>query len=151
VAALITDPSRRSGTPSAQALLTSIGLCGVCGATVHGGRTRDRQRIYRCSATYGHFGRKADPVDEYVGAVVVERSRARRVRAAARSGDDRLHAVRMEAQAARARLRRARVDYADGVLTSSQMRTATERLRTRIGELERQLAELGRSTSSAAC
>jgi site-specific DNA recombinase len=143
---LIRDPARRHGTNGARALLTGIALCGVCGAGVHGGRTRDGQRLYRCRATYGHFGRKAEPVDEFVGAVVVERlsrSDAHELLRTPSTVDT--AALRQEAQAARSRLEGLAVDYADGVLTGSQLRTATERLQVKIAGLERQLADEGRT------
>ena len=49
-------------------LLTGIALCGVCGATVNaGGRNgptgRKGLRIYRCTASYGHVSRFAEPVE----------------------------------------------------------------------------------------
>jgi site-specific DNA recombinase len=143
---IIRHPDRRHGTNGAQALLTSIALCGVCGAGVHGGRTRDGQRIYRCKAVYGHFGRKADPVDEFVGAVVVERlSRPDAHELLRTPSTVDTAGLRQEAQAARTRLEGLAVDYADGVLTGSQLRTATERLQVRIAGLERQLADAGRT------
>ncbi len=142
---VIRHPDRRHGTPGARALLTGTGLCGVCGATVHGGRSRAGQRIYRCRADYGHFGRQAEPVDEFVSAVVVARlSRpdAHELLRPPTSVDT--DAIRQEVQAARSRLDGLAVDFADGVLTAGQLRTATERLRERIDSLERQMADVGR-------
>ncbi len=52
--------------------------------------------------------------------------------------------IRQEAQAARERLDSLAVDFADGVLTAQQVRTATERLRAKIAAYERQLADAGR-------
>jgi site-specific DNA recombinase len=145
VVGIITHTDRRHGPNAAKALLTGIGLCGVCDAGVHGGRTRDGQRIYRCKAGYGHFGRKADPADEFVTDVVIERlSRPdahELLRATSTTDTD---AVRQEVQAARARLDGLAIEFADGVLTAGQLRTATERLRQRIGGLEAQLADAGR-------
>lgn len=143
---IVRHPDRRCGTNGAQALLTSIAQCSVCDAGVHGGRTRDGQRIYRCRAAFGHFGRKAEPVDQYVGAVVVERlSRpdAHELLRAPSTVDT--AALRQEAQAARQRLEGLAVDYADGVLTGGQLRTATERLQAKIAGLEKQLADAGRT------
>ncbi len=146
VADIVLHPDRKHGPSGAQALLTSIALCGVCGAGIHGGRTRDRQRIYRCGASNGHFGRKAEPVDELVAAVVIERL-ARPDAHELLRGPATLDtaALRQEAQAARARLDRLAVEFADGILTGSQLRTATERLRSRIADLERQLGDAGRT------
>ena len=71
--AVLTDPSRRTpGGP--RALLTGVALCGVCGLTVHSGgaNTGRSYRVYRCRSMT-HVNRRAEPVEEYVEAVVVER------------------------------------------------------------------------------
>ena len=74
--AVLTDPSRRNpGGP--RALLTGLALCGVegCGLTVHsgGGNAAARSyRIYRCRSMT-HVNRRAEPVEDFVEAVVVER------------------------------------------------------------------------------
>jgi site-specific DNA recombinase len=63
------DPSRRTpGGP--RALLTGLARCGTCGQTVHvsGGR----YPVYRCRSMT-HINRRAEPIEEFVEAVVVER------------------------------------------------------------------------------
>jgi site-specific DNA recombinase len=142
---IVTHPDRRHGPNAAKALLTGLGLCGVCGGPLHGGRTKDGVRTYRCKGSYGHVARQADPVDEFVGAVVVERlSRpdAHELLRAPQTEDT--AALRGEAQAARQRLEQIAVDFADGVLTAGQLRAMTERLRSRIVELDARLADAGR-------
>ena len=60
-----------------------------------------------------------------------------------RSGAD-VAALRTEAVGLRERLDALAVDFADGSLTASQLRTATERLRTRLGDVEAELADSAR-------
>lgn len=145
VARIISDPSRRHGPNASRALLTGIALCGVCGGGVHRGSTADRKRIYRCRSGYGHFGRSAEPVDTFVASVVVERLSRPDAHVLLRTPET-VNTVdlRQEAQVARARMDSLAVDFADGVITPAQIRTATERLRTRISTLERQLADAAR-------
>ena len=147
VRAVLNDPSRLSPARGGKYLLSGLALCGVCGATVHGGGTRRvGQRTYRCSASTGHIARRAEPVEEYVGAVVVGRLSMPDARdlLAADTGAD-MDALTTEAESVRARLNALAVDFADGSLTAQQLRTATERLRARLGDVEARLADAARS------
>lgn len=137
----------RGGAPHrARRMLTGLSSCGVCGGRViAGGSARPGIANYRCGDTTGHFARMAEPVDEYVGDVVV----ARLSRPDARELlDDRerpdVAALRGEANAARERLLSVAVDFADGDLTAGQVRAVTERLQGRITDLETQIADAGR-------
>lgn len=147
VRATLTDPARRSApTGGARALLTGIARCGVCGATVHaGGSNRPGDRMYRCSATLGHVGRRARPVDEYVGDVIVARL-SRPDAAELLVDDDRpdVDALRVEAHALRARLTDAAAMFADGIITREQLRTTTERARGRLEDIDTAMADAGR-------
>ncbi|ROP40703.1 recombinase family protein [Saccharothrix texasensis] len=150
--ALLGDPGRRSGGAgrAGQRMLTGVALCGVCGATVHSGRGEAARRgypVYRCSQSTGHVVRQLGPVDEYVSAFAV--ARLSRPDAAdlltTRTGPD-VTELRDEANALRARLDALAVEFADGSLTQSQLRAATERLRTRLKDTESQLADAGRAS-----
>lgn len=145
--ALLADPGRRNAPGTGRALLTGLGLCGVCGATVHGGRTRYKDRTYRCSASVGHFVRSAEPVEEYVGAIIVARlARPDAADLLAAQDEDRpdLGALRAEGVALRARLDEVAVSFADGILTAAQLRAITERVRVRLAEVEQAQADAGR-------
>jgi site-specific DNA recombinase len=144
--ATLTNPARYSGKVNGRFLLSGIALCGVCGATVHaGGGARLGIRAYRCSGSMGHFSRMAEPVEEYVGAVIA----ARLSRPDARdllSDNTRpdVAALRDAANGMRKRLDALAVDFADGSLTASQLRAATERLRERLETTESLLSDAGR-------
>jgi site-specific DNA recombinase len=101
--------------------------------------------MYRCSGSLGHIGRQAEPVDSFVSAVIV--GRLARPDAADLLVDHTrpdVPALRQEATALRSRLDALAVDFADGDLTASQLRTATERLRARLSVVESSLADAGR-------
>lgn len=137
----------RGGSPHrARRMLTGIAACGVCGGRViAGGGARPGVAAYRCGDTQGHFARMADPVDEYVGAVAI----ARLSRPDAQELlDDRdrpdVDELRGQANAARERLLSIAVEFADGDLTTQQVKAATQRLQARIADLEARLADAGR-------
>lgn len=145
VVAILTDPGRRKGTPGAVALLTGVGRCGVCGATVHAGGARRNVRAYRCSAA-AHMQRMADPVDEYVEAVMVARlSQPDALAVFAPTVEADTRDLSAEADVLRRRLEDLAVDYADGIMTRQQFRTANERARSRLAELEAEIAAAGAS------
>jgi DNA invertase Pin-like site-specific DNA recombinase len=142
---LLTDTDRRTGG-GARALLTGVAMCGVCGAPVHaGGASRGQGRAYRCSGSTGHVARRAEPVDDYVSAVIVERLSRPDARELLLDQDrpdiDKLHT---EAMALRHRLDQLAVDFADGGLTASQLRVATERARAHLADVEAQMGDAGR-------
>jgi site-specific DNA recombinase len=144
--ALLRNPARDSGRANGRYLLSGIALCGVCGSTVHaGGNARKGVRAYRCSGSMGHVARKAEPVEEFVGAVIV--GRLRRVDARDLLSDSArpdAAALHTEANGIRARLDALAVEFADGALTGSQLRVATARLRERLADVEGQVADAGR-------
>ena len=143
---MLRNPARHSGKRSGRYLLSGLAVCGVCGSTVHAGaNSRPGIRAYRCSGSTGHFARKAEPVEDYVASVMIARlSRADARELLANQSHPDAGALHDEANGARARLDALAVDFADGELTSSQLRAATGRLRERLGELEDQLADAGR-------
>lgn len=147
VQAVLSDPSRRRAPNAGRALLSGLALCGVCadGTTVHSGGGRPGYRVIRCKAA-NHLNRAAAPVEEYVGLYMCERlSRPDAQQLLQRKGPtvdaEALHA---ESLALRGRLDQLAVEFADGSLTASQLRAASERLQDRLAEVENQLADAGR-------
>ncbi|MDV7198105.1 recombinase family protein [Rhodococcus kroppenstedtii] len=142
-ARVLVDPSRRRAPANAAALLTGVGLCGVCGATVHTGGARRGVRAYRCSES-AHLQRQADPIEEYVEAVMVERlSRPDALAVFAPEVEADTRDLGSEADTLRRRLDDLAVDYADGALTRTQFRTANDRVRSRLAEIEADMANAG--------
>jgi len=144
--AIVTNPARSTAGRSPSHLLTGIAVCGICGATVHaGGNARRGVRGYRCSGSLGHFSRRAEPVEDYVTAVAVARlSRADARNLLSKSHTADVAALQDEAVGLRERLDALAIDFADGTLTASQLRAATERLRERLAKVEHDLADAGR-------
>lgn len=143
--AILTRPERRTGIPGAKALLTGVGRCGVCddGTTVHTGGARRDYRVYRCRA-HNHLQRRAAPVEEYVEALMVARlSRPDALAAFAPAVEVDTKPIRKEADVLRRRLEDMAEDYADGAMTRQQFRTATEKARRRLAELEAEIAAAG--------
>lgn len=148
VARTLSAPERRSPPRGGKGLLTGVGICGVCGETVHRGGGRSGNRMYRC-ASGRHVSRLSDPVDEYVTDVVLER--LTRPDAPDLWSAERPDAAPLmaEADTLRRRLDDIAEDYADGTMTRSQFRTANERVLTRLATIESQIAAAGRSSPLA--
>jgi site-specific DNA recombinase len=144
--AVLSNPDRNSGARKGRYLLSGIALCGVCGSTAHaGGNARKGVPAYRCSGSAGHFARRSVPVEEYVEAIMVARlSRADARELLSDHTKPDVHATRNAAIVVRERLDSLAVDFADGSLTASQLRSATERLRARLQTLENEIADAGR-------
>jgi site-specific DNA recombinase len=140
---LLTDPARRVGVGRERTRLgTGLFLCGVCGQPVGSHIATSTGRWgYRCKPrggrSGGHVTRAGDPVDALVSGVVV-RVLSSPDAAALLVDRDAPDAAELngEAVALRARLDGLAVSWADGALTDSQLRTMTERLRQRLGEVE---------------
>jgi DNA invertase Pin-like site-specific DNA recombinase len=143
--AVLDDPSRRTpGGP--RGLLTGLGVCAVCGGTVHGGgATQGQGRIYRCSKTYGHVSRRAEPVERFVSEVVIERL-SRGDAADLLLDHDRpdIDKLRGEADQLRRRIDALADEYAADTITLAQLTRATERLRARVAEIETKMAATAR-------
>lgn len=146
VHALLTDDARRTTSTRVRVhLLPGIARCGRCGAPMRSHTTQRGYPAYTCSAAR-HLSRKTEPVDALVRAVVVERlSRpdARELLVDGARSD--AAPLRDEALALRGRLDALAVEFADGELTASQLRVATERLRNRLGEIEAQMSTTSRA------
>ncbi|MDV6291648.1 recombinase family protein [Rhodococcus aetherivorans] len=143
--AVLTRPDRRTGpVGAAKALLTGYATCGVCGAHVHAGGARRKERNYRCSAA-AHLQRRAEPIEGYVEELAVRRLQMPDALAAfAPKVAADTTALRLEADVLRQRLDDLAADYADGTLTRSQLHAGTERIRARLGEVEAGLEDAGR-------
>jgi len=148
VVELLTDPGRRTGSANVPRwLLAGIATCGTCGGVVRSGSVASnraaatKRTVYRCKAAgLGHVARSAQPVDAFVTAVIVERlSRPDAVDLLAGGAAD-LRGLQEQASGIRARLEGLAELYADGLLTDEQLTTATQRLRTRLHDVEATVA-----------
>ncbi len=144
VHALIRDPGRRRPHKWApRRLLSGLALCGVCGATMHCSGANGDQHRYRCSVSLGHVSRSGPRADGYVQSLVIARlSQPDAVDLICQPNDaaQDLDDARQQLEAARTRLDQLAVAFADGDLTASQLRAATQRLNERISDLEERVA-----------
>lgn len=152
VVALLTDPDRRTNTGRTARRWLGSGLyqCERCDgrpvAASFAGHANHGRHTYACMSTRGGCSRSwsAAPLDAWVVELVT--ARLRRGDLADLLPRDRpdVDALRAERVAARARLDAMAVEFADGELTASQLRAATERLRGRLAELDAVLTDAGR-------
>ncbi|UKA61386.1 recombinase family protein [Arthrobacter sp. FW306-04-A] len=146
VVAMLKNPARVSGKTGGRYLLSGLARCGVCGAPVHaGGTSRPGVRAYRCTASMGHFARRAEPVEEYVEAVVVgilSRPDAARLM----QDDNRPDAEELRAQAVglREQLDADAVDLANDLMSRSQFRALSAQRRAKLAAIDAMLADAGR-------
>ena len=140
VKAVLTTPTRHSGGTGyvGRQLLTGVAVCAnpECGMTVHGGGAAHKKPIYRCRSDQApnsrspgtHVNRLSAPVDSFVRLVVVERlSRPDARDLVIDSQRPDVNALRDEINGVSGRLDSLAAEFADGELTSSQLRVATAR------------------------
>lgn len=146
--ALLTSPGRRFGASRERKyLLTGIALCGRCAVpvTIGSGRASSTgARTYTCKVGH-HLSRAGQLVDDFVTAHVIARlSRPDARELLLDKGPDTtgLHA---EALTLRGRLDALAAEFADGELTASQLRVATERIKAKLAAVESQMVAGTRS------
>lgn len=101
-------------------------------------------RGYRCRASQGHFARMAEPVEQYVEALVTERLSRPDARSTLMPTPVDLKPLHTEGTTLRERLTGAANDYADGAITGQQLRAITERIRGRLDAIDQELADAQR-------
>lgn len=141
--ALLRLPERRTTTGTARLyLLPGLARC-HCGAKVTTGRTQHGVRTYRCGQQKGHMSRAAEPIDELVVDVVLERlSRPDATELMYDANKPDLQVYREKVHAIRERQDDLATALAEGVLSLSAVREASERLRAQLRDIESQMASL---------
>lgn len=148
VCGILADPSRRrSQSNKAVHLLSGIARC-HCGEyvranTVHG-RNGKTHKVYRCLVKgAGHVGKRVEYVDEVVDKWAAAYRHIMALSSqTAPSNSEEIDALITEATAMRRRLDDVAAEAADGILTMSQLKTFTERLRKNLEAVEAQITEL---------
>lgn len=141
VRAILAVPERRTTLTTARKyLLPSLALCWKCGSDVATGHTRHGKRVYVCRAGKC-ISRKAEPVDEYVAAVVIERlSRPDAADLLTESAGDELRALQAKAAGIRERLDDLATGLEEGILTLPAVRKSSARLRAELEVVEAEAA-----------
>jgi DNA invertase Pin-like site-specific DNA recombinase len=137
---ILTDPSRRVSWVGRKHLLTGIARCGKCGATVGtGSKTRAGRVVYVCKQCFGVSRLQAEVDNWVVWRVANALAQPDAWRALMSSSSESAAELREQEAALRSRLDLLAADFADGVLTSSQLHTATTRIKRRLADVESQL------------
>lgn len=142
VRGILTDPARHKAGRPERYLLSGVAQCAVCGGRIQGAK-EPRGRTYLCH-TRRHVVRRAEQVDAMVAALVVgrlTRPDARRIFTRADSRDE-ARALREEEATLRQRLDGLADAYSEGDIDRVQLRTGSERLRTRLASVTGALAAL---------
>lgn len=150
--AMLRDPSRRTTTGNRAAyLLSGLARCGVCkdritsGGMKRSGSGTTAHVIYRCRPA-GHVGRRVDWVDDYVTRWILERLAmpdAAELLVDQQAPD--FEALSTEARALHLRLDEAAAAFAEGEITRDQLRVATEKLRSRIAQINTAMTHTSRA------
>lgn len=138
VNAILDDPSRRKQTGTAYRWFgAGLYRCAECDRTVRTSMSGHGYRSYSCASVAGGCGRvwRADRIDEYVVEVIAERLSRDDVPELI-PADDRITPLALEAAALRTRLDVLMDHYTDGALTEAQLLRGTEKMRTRLAEVE---------------
>lgn len=148
VRAILSVPERRTTLTTARKyLLPSLALCWKCGSDVATGHTRHNKRVYVCRARKC-ISRKAEPVDAFVQAVVIERlSRPDAADVLSPSDSDELRTLTAKAAGIRERLDDLATGLEEGLLTLAAVRKSSERLRGELGRAEAAIASAARADS----
>ena len=134
------DPDRGFGPKGARRLLSGLAVCDTCGETVHLSGGSAAKPVYRCRSGE-HIARQALPIEEYVTGVILGRlSMPDAANLFEQQASGVSAPLREEAQTLRARLDEVAVAFADGAMTSEQVRVASTRIRERLHGVEAELA-----------
>lgn len=163
----LTEVGRRAPGMIPIHLLTGIAVCAVCDGPIHAGGARrkgttsERQgldalqlktfpshRTYRCKNS-AHVARAAQPIERFVEDVLARRfSRPSAINLLQPTSSADVNKLRAEERRVRERMDSLAAAFADEdddpVLAASQLRIATRKLRDKIVEIQKELAERGR-------
>ncbi|MCA1702853.1 MAG: recombinase family protein, partial [Actinobacteria bacterium] len=150
VVSILSNPERRSNTTGSNRvrwLGSGLYVCGVCHQPAlrvsHSGLGK-RQPAYRCKARdntrqSGHVTRAAHQLDDYIERIIVARLQrldATDVFTTPTDSDLDTTALHTEAAAIGQRLTDLSAAFADGAITLAQLRTGTDKLRTRLTDID---------------
>jgi DNA invertase Pin-like site-specific DNA recombinase len=137
---ILTDPSRRIRWVGRKHLLTGIARCGKCGETVGtGAKSRAGRVVYACKHCHGVSRSQAEVDNWVIWRVANALAQPDAWLALMSTNSEDAAELREQEAALRSRLDVLAADFADGVLTSSQLRTATQRIKRHLAKIEAQL------------
>jgi site-specific DNA recombinase len=135
---ILTNPNRPVSFMGRKHLLSGIARCGKCGAAI-GVSAKAGRPVYVCKRCFG-VSRVQAAVDNWaLWRVANALTQPDAWRALMTSDSDDAARLRDQETVLRSRLGQLATQFADGVLTPSQIRTATERVRGRSADVQSQL------------
>ena len=139
---ILANPSRRFGQSRARKhLLSNIAKCGVCGSGMGSGVNKSGKLIYTCRSCNAN-SRNGAWLDALAIEAVAERlSDPAAVELLIPEERDDTNELRERARALRARLDSLAVEFADGVLSPAQIKTATKRINAQLEGIESALRD----------
>lgn len=138
VTALLTSPDRRSSLSWERNYMgSSTYVCGLCGAPMRITQNKGNS-TYVCSAG-AHLGRIQDVLDEYVSEVIISRLSAPDAAIILATPEVDVPGLRARRDALNVRLDEAAGLFAEGTLTASQLKAATEKLRADLDAVEAEI------------
>lgn len=144
------DPKRRtSHLYKRTQLLGGILRCGVCGKGMGTGKNSRGQAVYKCK-NYGDCSggpvRRVEEVDGWVREVMIKRLETGDWVANTEAEQENADALYEEAATIRTRMDSLANDFAEGELTASQLRIVTEKLQSKLADVETRLSRLSGTT-----
>jgi site-specific DNA recombinase len=141
VRSILSVPERRTTLTTARKyLLPSLALCWKCGSDVTTGHTRHGKRVYVCRANKC-ISRKAEPVDQFVEAVVIARlSKPDAAELLTVNGGDEVRELRARAAGIRERLDDLATGLEEGILTLAAVRKSSARLNEELARVDARMA-----------
>ncbi|MGD7705493.1 recombinase family protein [Microlunatus sp. Y2014] len=124
-------------------LLSGVGLCDECGARLQSGGQRNGKARYRCKAVGSHVYREAEPVNDYVVSLILDRLADEDVAdllvepTPGADPDD----LQKQLRELTARQTQFGLSFAEGTVTLDQVTAANKAFETQRADLERQLAD----------
>ena len=144
IRAVLSDPSRHKAGRPRRYLLSGVATC-ICGGRIFG-CMQQRGPLYMCE-TRKHVARRAEDVDRLVAALAVQRLSQPDAAVVLSRPTDQMASkgLRAEEQGLRARLNGLSEAFAAGEIDREQLRTGSQRLRTRLDAVTEELASMART------
>lgn len=138
----LADPARRCGISRARKhLLSNIAKCGACGSGLGSGVNRRGALVYTCKSC-NRVSRNGAWLDAVAVEATVDRlARPDAVELTQPEQRDDLDELRERARALRTRLDSMAVEFADGVLSPSQIKTATARIKEQLEDIDQTISD----------
>ena len=144
--AYLSDPKRVKNTSLERKYIGSgVYICGKCGGRMKSVWPTGRKTFAYVCGVKADILRSGAPLDDFVSAVVVEGLSAPDAHLLLENEHIDIDALQTERNALRARLDKLADDYAEGVIDHDQMRTGTNKLRTKLAGVNSQLADAARN------